>query len=186
MAVAAQDLEDAWNPLAILEQGTVAASDKDAEMPSAYLLFTLGGQNLAVRVADVREIIDDKTVTPLLRAPHLVEGMIDVRNTSIAVIDLAAALGLPQGGLATSGRIVVFEFTGADEGALPIGVRTDAVRNVIEIAAQDIEPAPRTMQDWDASIIEGVTRQNGDLVVVVNLHAVFDPASESAGMFDFS
>ncbi len=176
----------AWHPLQILHHhGNEQVAERD-ESPSAYLVFTLAGQDLAVNIASVREILDTQTVTPLPKAPPRIEGMIDVRDRGIAVLDLASCLGLHGYMGENQGRFVVFEFDTGDGAKLPIAVRTEDVRDVTEIPADSIEPAPQTLDTWDSAAIEGVARRDDTMVVVLDLHAVCAPQGVDASLFDFS
>ena len=51
------------------------------------------GQIYGIDVQQVREIVRAQTLTPLPRAPELVEGVIDLRGVIVPVVDLGRALG---------------------------------------------------------------------------------------------
>ncbi|MEQ9259416.1 MAG: chemotaxis protein CheW [Roseovarius sp.] len=173
-----------WSPTDMLGLRDDDETESDESDPQAYLIFELGRQRLAVTVAQVREILDDLEVTPLPKAPMDVEGMIDLRGHGVCVVDLRGRLGIPPAESRAAHRIVVFEFTRPGAAPLPIGVRTDAVRDVCLISPEAIEAKPESLQDWDGALIDGVTRLDEKIVVLVNLGAVFETGN-AAGMFDF-
>jgi len=165
-------LADPWSP-----EDPEAASE-----PQTYVTFELSGQVFAVSVAHVREILDLQPIARLPNAPSDLLGMIDVRGEGIAVIDLAARLGLMGGMEVEEGRIVVFEF-GAD-GSIAVGVIADRVLSVVEIHDSDIETAPSALTRWDASVLRGVSRVAGRLTLLLALDELF--GKDAQDPFDFT
>lgn len=177
---------ETWNPLADLEGHDLEEGPDADEDGRAFLIFMLGGQWLATDVAQVREILDDQPVTPLPKAPPDVEGMIDVRDSGVAIVDLTRYLGVQPMTSDQPRRIIVFEASRDSGPPLPIGVRTEAVRDVRQIRTAEIEDAPDALESWDNTAIEGVTRIDGGIVVVVDLQTVFGNRPTTASdMFDF-
>ena len=54
--------------------------------------FEVRGQLFGIDVQQIREIVRSQVVTPLPKAPGLIEGVIDLRGTIVPVIDLGRAL----------------------------------------------------------------------------------------------
>lgn len=144
----------------------------EAPEPDAltYVIFVLGGQRFAVDVAHVREILDRQPLTRLANAPHDVEGVIDVRGESVAVVELSSKLGLVGGAEGEDARIIVFEF--ADDGAV-VGVPADRVCDVLEIPDEAIEASPTAGGRWRAAALRGIARIEGALISVLDMRAVF-------------
>ncbi len=155
-----------------LDEETVVEED----ISSTYLTFDLGDQTLGVEVRHVREIIDPQKITRLPNAPMDVLGVVDVRGTSVPIIDLRARLGLPHTEFGGEERIVVLEI-GPDR--KPLGVEADRVRNVDQITAAEIEPVPGTgAGSWDARVLQGLWRRGDDLVVLVDLDRILGSGDE--------
>ena len=55
--------------------------------------FEVAGALYALDVTQLREVVRWQTVTPLPKAPPLIEGVIDLRGSVVPVIDLGHALG---------------------------------------------------------------------------------------------
>ncbi|PWJ10187.1 chemotaxis protein CheW [Jannaschia seohaensis] len=177
--------EPAWNPLEILDTDLDAPEEGVDDTTQAYLIFQLHGQWLAASVAQVREILDDQPLTPLPNAPHDVEGMIDVRSKGVAVVDLAHHLGIRSQGRSEPERIVVFEFERGDRPPLAIGVRTETVRDVRQIGEAEIEPTPEALGRWDQTMIQGVTRVDDRIVVLVDPSSLVRRPDAADDAFDF-
>jgi purine-binding chemotaxis protein CheW len=144
---------------------------------STYLTFDLGTQTLGIEVRNVREILDMQKITPLPNAPSEVQGVVDVRGSSVPVIDLKSRLGIHSIEDGQDARIVVIEIA---EGASrkPLGILADRVRNVAQIAASDIEPCPSVGNGhWDSSVLQGISRSGSDLIVLIQLDKLFGNGS---------
>jgi purine-binding chemotaxis protein CheW len=159
---------------------TDAASD-GVDQATTYVTFDIGAQTLATDVCDVREILDMQAVSPLPNAGMELLGMIDVRGEGLAVLDLQGKLGLATDPASPDRRIIILEI--GSQTKLPIGIVADRVRNVTEIAATQIEPAPTALGSWDSSVLEGVARLDGRLVYVLSFSKLL--GNDMRGPFDF-
>ena len=112
-----------------------------SEKPAQYLTFTLAGDEYAAGILQVKEIIEYQPPTRVPQTPASIRGVINLRGKVIPVIDLAVRFGLPplQPGKRTC--IVVVEAKLEGEPAV-MGLLADAVNEVIDLMAGDIEPPP--------------------------------------------
>ena len=67
--------------------------------------FTLGGDEYAVEIQKVREVINFRELTPLPKAPSFVKGIINLRGEVIPVIDLREKLGLAHAAYSALTRV---------------------------------------------------------------------------------
>ena len=74
--------------------------------PREVLLFTLEGQRYALPLEDVRELVRAVRLTPLPRAPAVVEGLLNLRGELLPVLDLRRRFRLPARRLSASDRKV--------------------------------------------------------------------------------
>jgi purine-binding chemotaxis protein CheW len=124
--------------------------------------FAVGGTTLAIDVQQVREVARCPAVTPLPKAPALIEGVIDLRGRVIPVVDLGRALfGLPACDDPLA-RVVVLEADG-----LVFGLRVGVAADVLSLPAAALEepPALATHAGYDA--VRAVVRREGEPPVLV-------------------
>ena len=96
----------------LLEEHPGDGPGEGQDVPSRTMItFHLSDQTFGADVRFVREIVDVKKITPMPGAPGDVLGLIDLRNESIAIIDLAGRFGLP-GAEGEDARIIVLTFHG--------------------------------------------------------------------------
>ena len=118
--------------------------------------FPLGDVTLAVDVSQVREVARCPALTPLPKAPALIEGVVDLRGRVIPVVDLGRALldrAVADDPLA---RLAVIE---CDD--LVFGLRVGRIAEVITLPAAALEepPALATFAGYDA--VRAVVRREG-------------------------
>ena len=155
-----------------LVDATVEDTEAD-DAASTFLTFDLDGQTLGVAVKRVREILDLQPLTRLPNAPHDVRGGVDVRGASVPIIDLTSRLGMGYGEDGPETRIVVFELDGGNGASRPVGILADRVRDVRRIDADSIEAAPEMGAGrLEPGLIRGLSRQEGTLVVLIDLEQV--------------
>ncbi|SPJ23593.1 chemotaxis protein CheW [Palleronia abyssalis] len=149
------------------------------EQSTTYLTLDLGGQILGIEVCYVREILDEQPITKIPNAPMDVLGVVDVRGSSVPIVDLQSRLGMAHGESRDEARIIVLELMSEGE-TYPIGMQADRVHDVEQIPAELIEPVPsRGFGDFDFGTLKGLYRKNSNLVVLVDLEQLFSsPATE--------
>ena len=65
------------------------------ETPREVLLFTLEAQRYALPTSDVRELLRAVRLTPLPRAPAVIEGLLNLRGELLPVLDMRRRFRLP-------------------------------------------------------------------------------------------
>jgi purine-binding chemotaxis protein CheW len=108
-----------------------------ASATGSWLGFELAGQDYAVPLGDVREIVRPETPTPVPGAPAEVLGIISLRGSIVTVLDGCRRLGLEAGNARPDQRLVIFQ--GAEEN---VAMRIDALRDVLDLDTAELMPAP--------------------------------------------
>lgn len=136
-----------------------------------YLTFMLGGETYAMGILAIKEIIEYGNLTEVPRMPDFIRGVINLRGAVVPVIDLVARFG--KSSTATTRRtcIVIIEVLNGEE-TQDVGVVVDAVNEVLEIPAGEIEPTPSFGAHIRADFIDGMGKINGKFVIILNIHQV--------------
>jgi purine-binding chemotaxis protein CheW len=141
---------------------------------SQYLTFSLGQEEYGVEILKVQEIKGYSAITPIPNTPPYVKGVMNLRGAIIPVVDLRWKLGMPAAEYGPFTVIVVVKV-----GSKTIGLVVDAVSDVLNIPAADLQPAPDFGAQVDATFISGMARAGEKLVVLLDLDRVL--GAESAG-----
>ncbi|MDP2760443.1 MAG: chemotaxis protein CheW [Sideroxyarcus sp.] len=145
-----------------------AATQQDQQQ---YLTFMLGGETYAMGILSIKEIIEYGNITEVPRMPEFIRGVINLRGAVVPVIDLGARFGKQATHVTRRTCIVIIEVANGEE-TQDVGVMVDAVNEVLEISASEIEPAPSFGANIRADFIEGMGKINGKFVIILNIHQV--------------
>jgi purine-binding chemotaxis protein CheW len=144
-------------------------------MNSQYLTFFIRGEEYAVGILRVKEIIEYETVTRVPTTPAHVRGVINLRGAVLPVVDLAAKFGHGSIEPARTTCIVVVE-TRLGGGLLTVGLLADSVSEVVDIADAAIEPPPSFGTNIRVDFLIGMAKLDGRLALVLDLDRILSPA----------
>jgi purine-binding chemotaxis protein CheW len=139
-----------------------------AETRAQYLSFVLCGEEYAVNILRVKEIIEYDTLTRVPAMPPCVRGVINLRGRVVPVVDLAARFGLAESAITRRSCIVMVELTDGDD-AVVMGIITDAVSQVLDLADSAIEPPPSFGTQINADFVKGMAETGKKFVIVLDI-----------------
>ena len=116
-----------------------------------FLTFSLSGEMFGVGILTVKEIIEYGSVTEIPMVPAFICGVINLRGAVVPVIDLASRFGGKRSEISRRTCIVIIELSENDE-RQDVGVVVDAVSEVLEIPASEIEPPPSSATSITAEV----------------------------------
>jgi purine-binding chemotaxis protein CheW len=131
------------------------------------LAFWVGDEEYGVDIVQIQEIIKVPEITMVPRAPGAVLGIISLRGTVVAVLDLRTVLGMERRAARRSSRILVLRGDGE-----PVGLVVDQVSSVVRFDRDAIQPVPRTMKRQASDLLQGVAREEERMLIVLDLPAV--------------
>jgi len=134
--------------------------------PTQFLSFVLAGEEYAVNILRVKEIIEYDNLTRVPGMPASVRGVINLRGRVVPVVDLALRFGLPESTITPRSCIVMVEI-GTGENAVVMGIITDAVSEVLDLNAEQIQAAPTFGTSVEAEYLDGMAETNGKKFVML-------------------
>jgi purine-binding chemotaxis protein CheW len=148
-----------------------------ADARVGLVCFEAGGRSYALEVGQVREIVRSAVVTPLPKAPALIEGVIDLRGSVLPVIDLGRALGDDAvGDEAPHARIAVLEADG-----LVLGLRVAAALDVLSLPIEVLEDPPALALQTGYDAVRAVVRRpREEPILVLSLEHLLESVFRSA------
>ncbi|OGJ87285.1 MAG: chemotaxis protein CheW [Candidatus Raymondbacteria bacterium RifOxyA12_full_50_37] len=144
------------------------ASDKRA---GKYLTFRLEDEEYGLEILKVREIIGLMDITHIPRTPDWVRGVINLRGKVIPVVDTRLKFGMKALEDTVETCIIVVEVKKAGE-ALEMGILVDAVSEVLDITAQEIEDTPEFGAGLDTQFILGMAKAKGGVKILLDIDKV--------------
>jgi purine-binding chemotaxis protein CheW len=146
---------------ALLEPSTHQAAGK-------YLTFVLGAGAFGIPILKVREIIRLLEITPIPRMPDYVRGVINLRGKIVPVIDLRMKFGLPHA-TTTNRSCIVVVYVAMAEATKLMGLIVDALEEVDQINAEDLEPSPDFGKGASALYIQNIAKTKGKMKALLNI-----------------
>lgn len=138
-----------------------------------YLTVALVDDIFALRVDRVHEVLDPPPMTLVPNAPDHAPGLINVRGNVVPLVDLRTRLRMARAENTETTRVIVSE-VGRGEDAFAVGVRTDAVFEVIHVRDDEIEPIPEHGTRWPERFLSGVVKRDNRFVVLLDLERIVE------------
>jgi purine-binding chemotaxis protein CheW len=150
-----------------------------------YLTFSLGGEEFAIQVLGVREIIGVRDINAVPQTPAYVKGVINLRGKVIPVVDLGLKFGLAEREYTQRTSIIVLHIEASPaahpSGHLEIGVIVDTVSEVVTLQAADIENTPDFGGDVALPHLLGMAKIKGQVKILLDINRVLS-AEEAAAV----
>ena len=143
--------------------------------PTQFLSFVLAGEEYAVNILRVKEIIEYDTLTRVPAMPDSVRGVINLRGRVVPVVDLSARFGLAASVITRRSCIVMVELHDGDSSVV-MGIITDAVSQVLDIDESAIEPPPSFGTRISTEFIRGLAEAGKKFVIVLDIDRSLDAA----------
>jgi purine-binding chemotaxis protein CheW len=146
-----------------------------ADKGNQLLSVRVGDQEFAMSIMAIREIRGWIASTPLPHAPPYIKGMINLRGTVLAIIDLAVRLGLQSRPPTAASVVVVVEL-----GDKVVGLLVDAVSDIITVTDDMRQTTPDTGESVSRAYVESLIMINERIIGIISLPAVMphDPVLE--------
>jgi purine-binding chemotaxis protein CheW len=134
---------------AVVRMTNAAATQKNT---FEVVVFTLGNEQFAIGLFDVREVVEYTTITKLPNVPPYIKGIIDLRGEITTIIDLRKRLSLSEdnGGGTENSRIIVLDNTVTRTKS---GIHVDEVTSVSTFETTQVDYASGAMNNEDEAIL---------------------------------
>jgi purine-binding chemotaxis protein CheW len=136
-----------------------------------YLSFFIAGEEYALGILQVREIVEYDTVTRVPSAPAWIRGVTNLRGSVLPVVDLGMKFGFPPSTLPRRSCIIVVEVEFQGE-KLVMGMLVDAVGQVLELGPGDVEPPPAFGTPVNADYLVGMGRAGRKFILLLDIDRV--------------
>lgn len=135
-----------------------------AVVSTRIVTFRLGEHLFAADINAVERVLRTDGIRAIPDMPDWMEGVIDHAGAVVPVIDLRRRFGLAAASAAPQARLVVCQGNGAHA-----ALRVDAVLDVRPVSPDDVSDPPVLFRGLAGDYLKGLTRRQGQLVVVLDL-----------------
>jgi purine-binding chemotaxis protein CheW len=128
------------------------------------LTFIIAGEQYAVSIEHLVEIITPRAATQVPNADATIVGIISLRGTMVTVIDVRRKLHHPPAKGGNDARVIVFE-----RGGEVLGFEVDRVLRVLKVDSAAVEPHPVVHSSELTEAVRGVFRHANALTILLDL-----------------
>jgi purine-binding chemotaxis protein CheW len=136
-------------------------------MERQLVIFELGKEQFGVDINLVEGIEKILEITKIPQAPWYMEGITNLRNTVLPVMDLQKRFRMINREQSNETRIVIVNIDG-----IKVGMIVTAVTEVLTIDDSVIEPPPPLISSLQTEFITGVAKIKNRLVILLNISKI--------------
>jgi len=144
----------------------VLEKTNEATVPGAseYLTFRLGNEEYGIDILKVQEIRGYEPPTRVANAPAFIKGVSILRGTIVPIIDMRLRFACPS---AEYNQLTVAIILNPHDRV--VGMVVDSVSDVIELADEQVRPAPEVESAIDARCIRGLGAVGERMLILLDI-----------------
>ena len=134
-----------------------------------YVSFALGKEVFAIDVMKIKGVERLSEITAIPKYPDFIEGVINLRNEIIPIVDLRKRFGMAAAEPTKETRIVLVELD-----SFSVGLIVDRVFEVFQLLDNEIGHMPQISRSTVGSqFIKGVAEVRDRLIILLDLNSIF-------------
>lgn len=129
-----------------------------------YVVFVLDTEEYGVEISFAQEVIRiPKQIRKLPNAPAFVDGIINLRDRVVPVVDLKRKLTLEQSERGSDSRLLVLNLED-----IPVGIIVDDVAEVLRIKEQSIEVLDPGLSYMGGNSVSGIAKLDQRMILLLD------------------
>jgi purine-binding chemotaxis protein CheW len=142
------------------------------QLAGKYMTFKLASEEYGLAILRVREIIGLMDITRVPRTKEFIRGVINLRGKVIPVVDLRMKFDMPTTAATDQTVIIVVQWL-VSNNATTMGILVDEVLEVLNIAAEQIEPPPELYsRNGETDFILGIGKADKRVICLLDIEQV--------------
>lgn len=133
-----------------------------------YIVIGIGDEQYGIDIKYVDNIVRMQKITRVPNVQYYFDGVINLRGEVVPVMSLRRKVGLEDVEETNKSRIIIIKM----ENNAPIGIVVDAVKEVVTLQVDKIEPVSKNSKNGKAVYINGIGKSGDSLISLLDLTAV--------------
>jgi purine-binding chemotaxis protein CheW len=142
-----------------------------AARPREYLTFRLGEEEYGIDILKVQEIRGYEQPTRIANAPSFIKGVVNLRGVIVPIVDLRLKFNLGSAEYNDFTVVIILNL-----GVRVVGIVVDSVSDVMELAPEQIRPAPEVGAAVEADFITGLGTLNDRMLILIEIERLMSAA----------
>jgi purine-binding chemotaxis protein CheW len=171
------------DPATLVASGVMLTGEKGAHMqdsqanpePLRVVTFQLGDEAFGIDVMGVFEVLPLPELRPVPRAPDFVEGVVEVRDSIVPVIDMRKRFSMPAREHGAPTRLLIVAM-----GEGRAGLIVDAVPGVIPLPESAVNPPPDFFRGLAGRYLDGLAKDGDRLIILLNVGEILSSKEKIA------
>ena len=152
------------------EPGAVAAVAA-GRTANEFLTFKLGSEEYGIEILKVQEIRCYEAVTRIANAPEFIKGVVNLRGIIVPIVDMRIKFNLGEAEYNEFTVVIILNVAGR-----VVGMVVDGVSDVIQLAAEQIRPAPDFSSSFGTEYITGLGTTDERMLILVDIEKLMGGA----------
>jgi purine-binding chemotaxis protein CheW len=136
-----------------------------------FLTFMLSGEEFAVPIMQVKEIIEYDGLTSVPMVPEFIAGALNLRGGIVPVVNIAIKFGMTPSEITRRTCVVIMEVM-LDNEKTVMGMLVDKVLQVIDITEENIDAAPSLGAQIRTDFIRGMGKLEDRFIIILAINKV--------------
>ena len=143
---------------------TEPAAAAAARMANEFLTFKLGSEEYGIEILKVQEIRGYDAITHIANAPEFIKGVVNLRGIIVPIIDMRIKFNLGKAEYDQFTVVIILNVAGR-----VMGIVVDGVSDVINLAAEQVRPAPEFGSTIDTEYIMGLGTVDSRMLILADI-----------------
>lgn len=147
---------------------TTSTQNIQNDIDSHYMEFSLGAENYAIPLLEVREVISRPETTHIPNSPTYFVGIMNLRGQVITVVDLRKKMGITSECPHPEEAVIIVNIH-----SINLGIVVDSINQVVEVDFSKLSDISGLKGKVNTDYFIGSFRNNGTLITLLDLEKVF-------------
>lgn len=148
----------------------------DSHHKTQLVVFGIESEEYGIQIEKVHEISDLVPIVRMPKAPYFVEGVVNLRNHIIPIVDLHKRFNLKERDDTQSTSIVIIEETEGNR----VGFIVDEVKEVVALDTDQIDERPTLLnENIGSDFMAGVGKIEERLIILLDIDNILKMTSET-------
>lgn len=148
-------------------------TNSETERTQSFVIFRLGGEDYALEVMRVQEVLDMGALTKVPGGPNWLRGVLNLRGHVVPVWDLRIPFDLPVDPTPHRAPSVLMVETRSGQDIRVTGLLVDRVSDVLDFAPEEVQPSPPLGLGKASPFVRGLIRHQDGFLLVLDVDRVF-------------